>query len=132
MQILGIGSRIVHPELGKGVVVNVSPKHYWVSFLDSGLETIDLDSEIEVIEALHDEVDTISFSEVETSLIRILRRWSDVSPLVPISDKWKGGNLVLQPGDMFYYRDEYYPASAPATGATAQTSRRVCDETTND
>lgn len=99
MQILGIGSRIVHPELGKGVVVNVSPKHYWVSFLDSGLETIDLDSEIEVIEALYDEVDTISFSEVETSLIRILRRWSDVSPLVAISDKWKGGNLVLQPGD---------------------------------
>ncbi len=99
MQILGIGSRIVHPELGKGVVVNVSPKHYWVSFLDSGLETIDLDSEIEVIEALHDEVDTISFSEVETSLIRILRRWSDVSPMVAISDKWKGGNLVLQPGD---------------------------------
>ena len=99
MQILGIGSRLVHPELGKGVVVNVSPKHYWVSFLDSGLETIDLDSEIEVIEALHDEVDTISFSEVETALIRILRRWSDVSPMVPISDKWKGGNLVLQPGD---------------------------------
>ncbi len=99
MQILGIGSRLVHPELGKGVVVNVSPKHYWVSFLDSGLETIDLDSEIEVIEALHDEVDTISFSEVETALIRILRRWSDVTPLVPISDKWKGGNLVLQPGD---------------------------------
>ena len=99
MQILGIGSRLVHPELGKGVVVNVSPKHYWVSFLDSGLETIDLDSEIEVIEALHDEWDTISFSEVETALIRILRRWSDVSPMVPISDKWKGGNLVLQPGD---------------------------------
>ena len=99
MQILGIGSRIIHPDYGKGVVVNVSPKHYWVSFLDSGLETIDLDSEIEVIEALHEEVDTISFSEVETTLIRILRRWSDVSPLVPIADKWKGGNLVLQPGD---------------------------------
>lgn len=99
MQLLGIGSRIQHPELGKGVVVNVSSKHYWVSFLDSGLETIDLDTEIEVIEALHDEVDTISFSEVETTLIRILRRWSDVSPVVAIADKWKGGNLLLQPGD---------------------------------
>lgn len=99
MQLLGIGSRIQHPELGKGVVVNVSPKFYWVSFLDSGLETIDLDSQFEVIEALHDEVDTISFSEVETTLIRILRRWSDISPLVPIADKWKGGNLLLQPGD---------------------------------
>lgn len=99
MQLLGIGSRIQHPELGKGVVVNVSPKFYWVSFLDSGLETIDLDSQFEVIEALHDEVDTISFSEVETTLIRILRRWSDVSPLVPIADRWKGGKLLLQPGD---------------------------------
>jgi hypothetical protein len=99
MQILGIGSRIVHPDLGKGVVVNVSPKHYWVSFLDSGLETIDLDSEFEVIEALHDEVDTISFSEVETTLIRILRRWSDITPMVAIADKWKGGNMILQPGD---------------------------------
>ena len=99
MQILGIGSRIAHPDLGKGVVVNVSPKHYWVSFLDSGLETIDLDSEFEVIEALHDEVDTISFSEVETTLIRILRRWSDITPMVAIADKWKGGNIILQPGD---------------------------------
>lgn len=80
-------------------MVNVSPKFYWVSFLDSGLETIDLDSEFEVIEALHDEVDTISFSEVETTLIRILRKWSDINPMVPIADKWKGGNLLLQPGD---------------------------------
>ena len=67
MKLLGIGSRIVHPELGKGVVVNVSTQHYWVSFMDSGIETIDLDGDFEVIEALHDEVDTISFSEVETS-----------------------------------------------------------------
>lgn len=99
MEILGIGSRIVHPDYGKGVVVNVSSRHYWVSFMDSGLETIDLDAEIEVIEALQDDVDTVSFTEVETALIRILRKWSDVSSLVPLGDKWKGGTLVLRPGD---------------------------------
>lgn len=99
MKLLGIGSRIDHPEFGKGVIINVSSLHYWVSFLDSGLETIDLDAEFEIIEALHDEVDTISFSEVETSLIKILRKWSDVTTLVPLADKWKGGALVLQPGD---------------------------------
>lgn len=99
MKLLGIGSRIVHPEYGKGVVVNVSSRHYWVSFMDSGLETINLDSEIEVVEALHDEVDTISFSDVETSLITILRRWSDATSLVPIGDKWKGGSMILKPGD---------------------------------
>lgn len=99
MQLLGIGSRIDHEEHGKGVVVNVSSRHYWVSFLDSGLETIPIDSEFEVIEALHDDVDTVSFTDVETSLIGILRRWSDATSLVPIADKWKGGTLILKPGD---------------------------------
>ncbi|MCO5723467.1 hypothetical protein [Robiginitalea marina] len=99
MKLLGIGSRIAHPDYGKGVVINVSSSMYWVSFLDSGVETIDLDAEFEVIEALEDEVDTISFSEVETTLIRILRKWSDVTTLVPIADKWKGGTLLIQSAD---------------------------------
>ncbi len=99
MQLLGIGSRIQHAEYGMGVVTNVTSKHYWVVFMENGLETIDLDSDFEVIEALEDEVDTISFSEVEQSLISILRRWSDVSKITPIADKWKGGSLILKPGD---------------------------------
>lgn len=99
MQLLGIGSRINHSEYGKGVVTNVTSKHYWVTFMDNGLETINLDSDFEVVEAVEDEVDTISFSEVEQSLISILRRWSDASSITPIADKWKGGSLVLKPGD---------------------------------
>jgi len=99
MQLLGIGSRIIHSDYGKGVVTNVTSKHYWVTFMDSGLETIDLNAEFEVIEAVEDEVDTISFSEVEQSLIGILKRWSDASSITPIADKWKGGSLVLKPGD---------------------------------
>ncbi|MEJ1221789.1 hypothetical protein [Sediminicola sp. 1XM1-17] len=99
MQLLGIGSRIQHREFGKGVVTNVTSKHYWVTFIDNGLETIDLDAEFDVIELVEDEVDTISFSEVEQSLISILRRWSDASQVTPIADKWKGGSLVLKPGD---------------------------------
>ncbi|MCK0145472.1 hypothetical protein MWU78_07450 [Arenibacter sp. F26102] len=99
MQLLGIGSRINHGEYGKGVVTNVTSKHYWVTFMDNGLETIDLNADFEVIEAVEDEVDTISFSEVEQSLISILKRWSDASAITPIADKWKGGSLVLKPGD---------------------------------
>lgn len=99
MQILGIGSRILHGKLGKGVVTNVTSKHYWVTFIESGLETIAIDSDFEVIELLEDDVDTISFSEVEQSLIHILRKWSDISSVTPIADKWKGGSLVIRPGD---------------------------------
>jgi len=99
MKILGIGSRINHPELGKGVVTNVTSKHYWVTFIDDGLETIDLDSDFEVIEAAEDDLDTVSFYEVEKSLRSILKKWSDVSEIVNIADKWKGGKLIMEPGD---------------------------------
>jgi hypothetical protein len=99
MKILGIGSRIEHSEFGKGVITNVTSQHYWVTFIETGLETIDLDSEFEIIEAADGDVDTVSFSEVESSLVHILKRWSDVSEIVPIADKYKGGKLILQPSD---------------------------------
>ncbi len=99
MKILGIGSRINHTEFGKGVVTNVTSKHYWVTFIDNGLETIDIDSEFEVIEAAEDDVDTVSFFEVESSLRQILKQYSDISEVVPIADKWKGGKIILEPGD---------------------------------
>lgn len=98
MKLLGIGSRIDHPEYGKGVVTNVSSKDYWVTFIEGGLETIPLNDTFEVIEAADNEVDTVSFYDVEKSLKNILRRWSDATETVPIADKWKGGNLKLEPG----------------------------------
>lgn len=99
MNILGISSRIKHPEYGIGVVTNVTSKHYWVTFIENGLETIDIDSDFEVIDAVEDEVDSVSFYEVETILRNMLKKWSDVSEIVPIADKWKGGKLIFEPGD---------------------------------
>ena len=99
MKLLGIGSRIKHTEFGLGVVTNVTSKHYWVTFIENGLETIDLDSEFEIIESVEDEVDTVSFFEVESTLRNMLKQWSDISEIIPIADKWKGGNLILEPKD---------------------------------
>lgn len=98
MKILGIGSRIQHPEYGKGVITNVSSKEYWVTFIENGLETIAIDSEFEVIEAAENEVDTVSFYDVEKSLLQMLKKWSDISEIIPIGDKWKGGKIILDPG----------------------------------
>lgn len=98
MKLLGIGSRIKHPTLGAGVVTNVTSEQYWVTFLEGGLETISLDDSYEVIEAVENEVDTVSLFDVEKTLRTLLQRWSDVGPAVPIADKWKGGKLILDPG----------------------------------
>lgn len=100
MKILGIGSRINHPEYGKGVITNVSNKEYWVTFIENGLETIAINSEFEVIDAAENEVDTVSFFDVEQSLLSMLKKWSDISEIVPIGDKWKGGKIILEPGQV--------------------------------
>ncbi|HMR15376.1 MAG TPA: hypothetical protein PKD13_02740, partial [Mariniflexile sp.] len=75
MKLLGIGSRINHATFGKGVVTNVTSQHYWVTFIDNGLEIIDLDSSFEIIEAADGDVDTVSFFDIESSLVNILKKW---------------------------------------------------------
>jgi len=87
MKLLGIGSRLKHSVYGLGVVTNVSSKHYWVTFIENGLETIDIDSEFEVVESVEDEVDSVSFYEVESTLRNLLKKWSDVSEIVHIGDR---------------------------------------------
>ncbi len=99
MKLLGISSRIKHPEFGLGVVTNITSSHYWVTFIENGLETIELDSDFEVIEHCQDDVDAVSFYEVETIMRKMLKKWSDVSEIVPIADRWKGGKLILEPRD---------------------------------
>ena len=99
MKLLGIGSRISHPEYGFGVVTNVDSKHYWVTFQEKGLETITINEDFETIEAIDQEVDTVSFYEVESTLRNILKQWSDVSEVVTIADKFKGGKLIIEPLD---------------------------------
>ena len=98
MKLLGIGSRINHSEYGKGVITNVSNKMYWVTFIEKGTETIGFDESFEVIEAVENEVDTVSFYDVEQSLLSILKKWNGIGEPVAISDKWKGGSMVLEPG----------------------------------
>lgn len=99
MKLLGVGSRINHPEHGKGVITNLTSKHYWVSFIEKGIETIEIDSDFDVIESCEDAVDTVSLFDVESSLVEILKKWNGLGEPVFIADKWKGGNMILEPGD---------------------------------
>ncbi len=97
--ILGIGSRIKHDTFGIGVVTNVTSKLYWVTFIENGLETIDVDDDFEIVEAVNDAVDSVSFYEVERIFKQLLNTYSDISEIIPIADKWKGGTLTLHPAD---------------------------------
>jgi hypothetical protein len=97
--LLGIGSRVKHPAYGDGVVIRLHPAAYEVSFMVYGIKNVGKEyKEWEILDRV-ETTESVSFSEAEKSLIKILRQWSDITEIVPIADKWKGGNLQLQPTD---------------------------------
>ncbi len=97
---LGIGSRLQHTQLGPGVVVGVRYASYLISFIHHGIKEIDkTDAHLEEIIPEHVTAEVETSSEVEKSLLKILRLWSDVSEVVPLGDKWQGGTLLLQAAD---------------------------------
>jgi hypothetical protein len=96
----GVGSRVKHPQFGKGVIVQIRSDAYEISFIEIGIRIINRDFEgLEIIEAVETPSDLTTYEKLEKSLIRVLRQFSDVQETVPIGGKWSGGKLVMFPGD---------------------------------
>ena len=97
--LLGVGSRVKHPAYGDGVVVKLNLAAYTVGFMQFGLKHVGKDyDQWEVIERIPPE-ESVTFSEAEKSLMRILKTWSDATQVVHLGDKWKGGTMILKPDD---------------------------------
>ena len=97
---LGIGTRLQHTQYGPGVIAGIRYATYLVSFIHHGVKEIDKnDPKLEEIipENVTQEIET--HSEVEKSLLKILRLWGGVSEIVPLGDRWQGGKMILQPAD---------------------------------
>ena len=98
--ILGVGSRVKHPQMGKGVIVQVRSDAWEIGFIDFGVRQIKRDYEgLEVIEAIETPSDLLTYEKMEKSLIRVLHRFSDIQETVPLGQKWTGGKMILFPGD---------------------------------
>jgi hypothetical protein len=97
---LGIGTRLQHTQHGPGVIVGVRYATYIISFINTGIKEIektDIGLDEIIPENVTVELETVS--DVEKSLLKILRMWSDVNEIVPLGDRWKGGTMLLQPAD---------------------------------
>jgi len=100
MQELGIGSRVKHKEYGNGVVIQIKPMSYIITFIDFGNREIAKRYEgLEVIDLLESPDDLVSFDSIETILTRILKKYTDVQDVIQIADKWSGGTLILKPSN---------------------------------
>ncbi|MFQ3576259.1 MAG: hypothetical protein SNJ77_07480 [Cytophagales bacterium] len=96
---LGIGSRVIHKEYGEGIVAGKKDDYFRVSFFGKGIVEIPESYDFEVLENTGGEEQKILKDDLEYILEKILRRWSDITEIVPLGDKWKGGNMILQPKD---------------------------------
>lgn len=100
MEKLGIGSRIQHPKFGQGIVTGVRYASYLITFFEGGTHELNADDpQLDVLELenVNSEIETMS--EVEKSLLNILRTWNASNETVSIGDKWIGGQMLLQPSD---------------------------------
>ena len=97
---LGIGTRLQHTQFGPGVIVGIRYATYLISFINHGLKEIDkTDNKLDEIipENVTEEIET--HSDIEKSLLKILRLWGGLSENVPLGDRWQKGVLILQPAD---------------------------------
>ena len=97
---LGIGTRLQHTHYGPGVIVGIRYASYLISFINHGVKEIDkTDDHLEEIIPENVTVEIETHSEVERSLLKIMQMWNGISEVVPLGDRWRGGTMVLQPGD---------------------------------
>ncbi|HEY0731265.1 MAG TPA: hypothetical protein VGD33_02505 [Chitinophagaceae bacterium] len=97
---LGIGTRLQHTQHGPGVIVGVRYATYLISFINHGLKEIEKnDNKLEEIIPENATVEIETHSEVERSLLKILRLWGGITENVPLGDRWQKGTLIIQPAD---------------------------------
>ncbi|HOZ78181.1 MAG TPA: hypothetical protein PLY34_09315 [Ferruginibacter sp.] len=97
---LGVGTRLQHTQYGPGVIVGVRYATYIISFINHGIKEVDKnDTNLDEIIAENVTVEIETASEVERSLLKILKLWGGLGEVVPLGDRWKGGTMLLQPYD---------------------------------
>ena len=99
MNELGIGSRVKHPAYGEGAIIRIHKAAYEVCFMQFGIKNVGKKyDQWQIIEAIPAD-ETITFSEAEKSLAKVLRAWSDISEPVELGDRWVDGVMILKPGE---------------------------------
>ncbi len=98
---LGIGSRVEHPNFGRGVVVDIGTEfnNIWfkssntVRSIGKNFEDLRILSAVESSEISG----VVNMVDLQFMLHKILDERSDISEKVPLGLKWHGGNLILKP-----------------------------------
>lgn len=100
MDSLEIGARINHPKFGEGIVTAIGVSTISLFFRHHGDKELSRDFQgYEIISAGHTPYEGLQLEDVKSALRQVIEEYSDMSTLVHLADKWKGGKLVLAPSN---------------------------------
>jgi len=98
---LGIGSRIEHPTLGRGVVVDIGTEFNNIWFKSSNsIRSIGKNFEgMRILSAVESSgpAGVVNMADLEFMLHKVLDERSDISEKVSLGQKWLGGSMILKP-----------------------------------
>jgi hypothetical protein len=99
MEELAVGTRVDHPRYGEGIVSKNKITSYEIFFERGGkMEISKRNAELDILETPEEKPrNALSLNEIEKVLRYVLDEQSALQEIVPLGDKWKGGNMILQP-----------------------------------
>jgi len=102
MEELAVGTRVDHPRYGEGIISKNKITSYEIFFERGGkIEITKRSEDLEVIDAPADKPkNSLSLAEIEKVLRFVLEEQSALQEIVPLGEKWIGGNMNLQPANL--------------------------------
>ncbi len=102
MEELAVGTRVEHPRYGEGIVSKNKITAYEIFFERGGkIEITKRNEDLEVIDAPADKPkNSLTLAEIEKVLRFVLEEQSALQEIVPLGEKWTGGNMLLQPANL--------------------------------
>jgi hypothetical protein len=101
MEELAVGTRVEHPRYGEGIVSKNKITSYEIFFEHGGkIELTKRNEDLEVMDAPAEKPkNSLTLAEVEKVIRFVLDEQAVLQEVVPLGDKWKGGNMLLQPAN---------------------------------
>ena len=96
-----IGTRIEHPSLGKGVIVDDSDEYlYIIYFTAHGEKEISKSFDgMAVVRLVEKDKDAVSLDAIRSVLEKIVEPLTEPVEDCKIGDRWEGGKLVMEPAN---------------------------------
>ena len=98
---LGIGSRVEHPNLGRGVVVEMGTEfiNIWFKSANSVRSIAKNFDGLRILSTAEQSETTgvVNMADLEFMLHKVLDDRTDISDKVDLANKWQGGMMILKP-----------------------------------